>query len=218
MVEDEQKLADLLRDAIGEYFGDFWVMYDGKSGLEAAQKYKPDIVITDITMPHMNGLEMSALLREERDDLPIVILSAYSDKNYLLSAIDMGVTKYLIKPFDPDQLLDVLCHIARRLRIDTRVQLISPFGYDYDIQKLFVGDEIVKLSKRENNFINMLLASPNYFMSSGDIKLSLWDDEDASDERLRVFINRLRSKTDQKLIVNVIGQGYYLATDKSSKR
>jgi len=210
LVEDEHDLAHLLQRAIGEHFRQFTLAHNGLEGLETARREQPDLVITDITMPQMNGLEMSAALHEERPNLPIVILSAYSEKEYLLEAIDIGITKYLIKPFDPDELLEVICTLVRKLNKTRRMPLMPPFSFDTGSKKLFRNGVMVRLSRRENLFIDHLLASPNLFLTNDAIKNTLWDDPDASDERLRVFINRLRQKTDTRLIGNIVGQGYVL--------
>jgi DNA-binding response OmpR family regulator len=209
-VEDEQDLSHLLQQAIGELFGRFVLACDGFEGLEIARSIQPDLVITDITMPRMNGLEMSARLREERPRLPIVVLSAYSEKEYLFDAINVGVTKYLIKPFDPDDLLEVICTIMRKTHSLERVRLIEPFLFDVTSKKLFRHNVMVRLSIRENMFIDRLLSSPNQFLTNQEIKAFLWDDPNAPNERLRVFINRLRHKTHPDLIDNLVGQGYTL--------
>jgi DNA-binding response OmpR family regulator len=210
LVEDEHDLARLLQQAIGDRFKRFAIAYDGEEGLAFAREWHPDLIITDITMPKMNGLEMSAKLREERPDLPIVVLSAYSEKEYLFDAIDVGITKYLIKPFDPDDLLEIVCTIMHKSLRSERIELMAPFAFDTASQKLFKNGAMVRLSVRENHFIDRLLASPNQFLSNDEIKIALWDDSNVSDERLRVFINRLRQKTDPDLIGNLVGQGYVL--------
>ncbi len=212
LVEDEQNLARLLRDAIGDHFRYFAIASDGEEGLKKAQELQPDMVITDITMPRMNGLEMGAILHEKNPDLPIVILSAYSEKEYLLEAIDIGVTKYLIKPFDPDELLEVICSLVKKIKKAHLVPLLPPFHFDREGKKLFRHKSMVRLSRRENLFISHLIASPNYFLTTDNIKNLLWEEENVSDERLRVFINRFRQKTDPNLIENIVGQGYVLQT------
>jgi len=212
LVEDESNLAHLLRNAIGDHFARFALAHDGEEGLTKVQAIHPDIVITDITMPNMDGLEMSTILHEENPDLPIVILSAYSDKEYLLDAIDIGVSKYLIKPFDPDELLEILCTLARKMDKAKRIALMPPFQFDTEEKKLFRDGTMVRLSRRENRFFDHLLSRSNRFLTTENIKSLLWEDDDVTDERLRVFINRLRQKTDPELIGNVVGQGYVLRT------
>lgn len=218
LVEDEKNLAHLLHDAIGDQFKQFALAGDGEEGLKKTLQAQPDIIITDITMPRMNGLEMSAAIHKQYPSLPIVILSAYSEKEYLFEAIDVGITKYLIKPFDPDELLDVLCSLAQKIGKTQRTVLMLPFQFDTSGKKLFQDNIMVRLSRRENLFLDRLIASPNYFLSTEDIKTVLWDDDNVSDERLRVFINRLRQKTDPDLIENIVGQGYVLRTQPIKKQ
>ena len=77
---------------------------------------------------------------------------------------------------------------------------------------------MVRLSRRENRFIDQLLSRPNHFLTTDTIKSILWEEEGVSDERLRVFINRLRQKTDPELIENVVGQGYVLRTSRPEQQ
>jgi DNA-binding response OmpR family regulator len=218
LVEDEHNLAHLLNKAIGDTFKQFILAHDGEEGLKKTLDLRPDMVITDITMPNMNGLEMSALIHEEHPEIPIVILSAYSEKKYLLEAIDVGITKYLIKPFDPDELLEIICTLSAKLNKARQITLLPPFQFDAIGKKLFNDNVMVRLSRRENLFIDHLITSPNHFLPTNRIKTVLWDDEGVSDERLRVFINRLRQKTHPDLIDNIAGQGYVLRTQPAQSR
>ena len=214
LVEDEKRLAHLLAEAIGDEFEAFEVAYDGIEGLEAFRNIKPDIVITDITMPKMTGLELAEKIKKESADTPIVILSAYSDKEKLLGAIDAGVVKYFIKPFDPEELIAYLCTLADRIKKQSLVRLLEPFTYDLQSEQLFRKGVLVHLSKRESRFIAQLLYSPNHYLSNEVIKERLWEGEEVSDERLRTFIKRVRQKSHKDLIENVSGQGYLLKVER----
>ncbi|WP_456323311.1 response regulator transcription factor [Hydrogenimonas sp.] len=210
LVEDEPRLAGLLKEAIGNYFERFVVAYDGIEGVAKIRDIKPDVLITDITMPKMNGLEMTGVVKKEFPDLPVVILSAYSDKEKLLGAIDAGVVKYFIKPFDPEELLTYLCSLAKTLKKRSLIALKEPFAYDLQSEQLFKNGILIHLSQRESRFIAQLLHSPNNYLSNEAIKERLWEDENVSDERLRTFIRRVRKKSDKSLIENISGQGYVL--------
>ncbi|WP_201353655.1 response regulator transcription factor [Hydrogenimonas urashimensis] len=210
LVEDEKRLAQLLKNAVGDYFAEFEIAYDGIEGLKQFRKMKPDVVITDITMPKMTGLELAEKIKKENPHMPIVILSAYSDKEKLLGAIDVGVVKYFIKPFDPEELLEYLCSLAEKIKKQSLVQLLPPFSFDLQSEQLFKKGVLVHLSKRESRFISLLYHSPNHYLSNEAIKERLWEGEEVSDERLRTFIKRVRQKSDKGLIENVSGQGYVL--------
>jgi DNA-binding response OmpR family regulator len=208
LVEDEENIARLLKDAIGDNFHSFIVASDGVEGRELFLKIKPDIVITDIMMPRLSGLDMAKELKQINSDIPIIILSAFSEKEKLFDAIDIGVTKYFLKPFDPDELLDYINSLAPKLG-NKHVKLSEDFVFNKTTNSLYKNDRFVALSKNEIKFLSLLLEDVNSVIDDNTIKETLWA-WDASDERLRTFIRRIRAKTSKELIKNIKGFGYRL--------
>ncbi len=208
LVEDEENIARLLKDAIGDNFHSFIVACDGVEGRELFIKIKPDIVITDINMPRLSGLDMAKELKQINSDIPIIILSAFSEKEKLFGAIDVGVTKYFLKPFDPDELLDYINTLAPKLG-NKHIELSEGFVFNKTTNALYKNDRFVALTKNEIKFLSLLLENMNTIIDDKTIKENLWGNE-VSDERLRTFIRRIRAKTSKKLIVNVKGIGYKL--------
>ncbi|MCF6331242.1 MAG: response regulator transcription factor [Sulfurimonas sp.] len=213
LVEDEEKLATLLKNAIGDNFHSFTTAYDGKEGLRMFSSICPDIIITDITMPKMTGLEMAQEIKKINTNIPIIILSAFSDTDKLLNAIDIGVAKYFIKPFDPEELLEYISSISENLE-SKLIELEENFSFNLSTKSLYKNDRFVALTKKENIFIQLLLQNidTKKNVSYEIIKNKLWKDEEVSDERLRTFIRRLRAKTSKFLILNFKGEGYQIAT------
>ncbi|SMP87733.1 DNA-binding response regulator, OmpR family, contains REC and winged-helix (wHTH) domain [Epsilonproteobacteria bacterium SCGC AD-308-P11] len=212
LVEDEERLANLFKSAIGDNFYKFYIANNGKDGLEKFYTLKPDLIITDITMPHLNGLDMAKEIRLRDKTIPIIILSAYSETDKFLDAIDIGVVKYFIKPYDPDELLDYISSIEDKFS-DRTVVLEDEFSFNKSTNTLYKNGRYIALSKKENEFIQLLLQENlNGRLTVGDemIKEKLWQEEEVSDERIRTFIKRLRAKTSKNLIVNVKGHGYQL--------
>ena len=207
LAEDEKALAKLMKNAIAEYFHNFIVVHNGEDALNAYKKYQPDIIITDILMPKLNGLELSKELRKENEEIPIIILSAHSDTKQLLEAIDYKITKYFIKPFDPDELLEYIQTLVPKIQKQQVIQLEENFSFNYFTQQLSLDSSIIQLTKRETVFIKLLLAQSDYMANNELIKTTLWKDL-VSDERLRTFIRRLRGKTSKTLIKNNSALGY----------
>jgi len=208
LVEDEQNLSRLLKDAIGDNFFSFSVAQDGIEGIEKFEKISPDIVITDINMPRLDGLDMANRLKEINPNIPIIILSAFSEKEKLFSAIDVGVTKYFLKPYDPDELLEYIESIAPALGEKT-IELADEFVFNKTTSALYKNNRFVSLSKNELKFLRLLIQNKDDLVNEMNIKLTIWDEE-VSDERLRTFIKRFRAKTSKNLIKNVKGLGYKL--------
>jgi len=211
LAEDEKKLALAMKTAIGEYFHKFIVTHDGKEALEAYKKYMPHIVITDILMPKLTGLELMKELRKVNSDIPIIILSAHSDSDKLLKAIDLGVTKYFIKPVDPDELLEYISVLIPKIKQENIIKLKNNFYFNIEKKELYLNESMITLTKREIRLISFLLEQKEYMSNNISIKRLLWSEE-ASDERLRTFIRRLRAKTSKDLIINSSGLGYGIAT------
>jgi len=210
IVEDEKRLAQLLKEAINDSFYKVVIAKDGTEGLKKYKTFKPDIVITDIMMPKLDGLDMTIKIKEIDSNIPIIVLSAHSDKEKLLKAIDVGINKYFIKPFDPDEVIE---HI-KKLSIKIEKQKISilkdDFIFDNNSFSLHKNELLINLTKREKEFIYLLIKNKNSIVKTQTIKTSLWKEE-VNDERLRTFIKRLRLKTSKDLIENISGQGYLIS-------
>ena len=211
IVEDEQKLANLIRSSIKELFFKVTTAKDGLDGLKKFKTFKPDIVISDITMPNLDGLLMCQKIKEQNSSIAIIILSAYSQKEMLLQAIDLGISKYFIKPFDIESFIEYLKELSNKINKEKNYKLKDGFVFVKKTINLYKDSELVNLTKREKEFINLLIENKNSSVKIDKIKESLWDIEDVSDERLRTFIKRLRVKTSKDLIENVSSQGYMVS-------
>ncbi|WP_457748969.1 response regulator transcription factor [Sulfurimonas sp.] len=209
LVEDEEKLALLLKNAIGDNFHSFLLAKDGNEGLQIYKKVLPDIVITDIMMPNKTGLEMAQEIKQNDPNSNIIILSAFSEVDKLLSAIDIGVIKYFIKPFDPDEVLAYILSLEKSIG-NKRIELQGGFVFNTTTKSLYKNSKYIALSKKELLVLETLLE--NSFLKYEEIKKIIWKEE-VSDERLRTFIKRFREKTSKELLINVKAQGYQIALD-----
>lgn len=114
-VEDEPITRKQVCRFLSKRVGKVFEAEDGKDGIKKFIEYKPDIIITDLIMPYMTGIEMMRKLREDGFDCPFIITSALSDSNTILETVDLKIDKYLIKPIDVNILLDSLTQIAARI-------------------------------------------------------------------------------------------------------
>jgi len=211
-VEDEAEIRKSLTVAIEDEFAKFITASDGNEGLKKFKKYKPDIVITDILMPIKNGLEMTKEIKEISKDTVVVILSAFSEKDKLLGAIDVGVDKYLIKPIYPDDLLALLTNIAVQKFSLSNIMDIGR-GYEFDTnRKILTKDgEAITLTRKEILFISFLVGHVGTFALHEDIKRSVWANKRVNDAAIRTFVKRIREKTDKDFIKNVPAIGYKIS-------
>ncbi len=210
-VEDEGKIRELMQEVLAEDFSLFETAADGQEGLAKFIKRDFDCVITDIQMPGIDGLEFAQRVKKIKD-VPIIVLTAYSEKERLFKAIDIGVHKYLVKPFTPEKLLKVLCEIFRQKEQIVLGEELLYFKSKGEIKR---GEEINKLTKKEKILFDLLLESPEKIIGIEEIKEAVWPQGDFSQNALRTLIKRLRKKTDKALIQNFSGLGYKIILSKS---
>ena len=213
-VEDENDIREALSSAIEDEFAKLIIARDGEDGLKKFKRYKPDIVVTDISMPIMDDLEMTQEIKSISSQTPVVILSAFSEKERLIKAIDVGVDKYLIKPIDPDELMQTLTSLAKeRFAIGDIIEIGNGYQFDKGRHALIFGDEIISLTKKELLFISLLVKYLGTYVLHEDIKRSVWANKNVSNAAIRTFIKRIREKTNKNFIKNVPGLGYKIQTD-----
>lgn len=212
IVEDEDKLREGLSTALSPFFLKVINAKNGDEGLKKFKKYKPNIVITDILMPIVDGLDMAQSIKEISKDTPIIVLSAYSERERLLRAIDIGIDKYLIKPVDIEELLLIFKFIKNE-KIGTNGLIIINERYRFDkIKRVLIKDEQeIALTKKELAFISLLIKQIGALVLHEDIKRHIWTNEKVSDTAIRTFIKRVRDKIGDDFIKNVPGLGYKIS-------
>lgn len=214
VVEDEIKTRESLISVLNSRFAKVIGAQNGDEGLKKFKKFKPDLVITDIAMPIMDGLDMAKEIKEISDDVPVVALSAFSEKDRLLRSIDIGIDKYLIKPIDVEELFKVLDELIGE-KIDTNALINISEEYQFNkIKRLIIhnGEEIV-LTKKELAFVSLLLRQPGVLVLHEDIKKNVWIGEHVSDTAVRTFIKRVRDKVGEDFVKNVPGLGYKISVE-----
>ncbi|EFM4392597.1 response regulator transcription factor [Campylobacter jejuni] len=215
VVEDEIKTRESLINVLSERFSKVIGAQNGDEGLKKFKKFKPDLVITDIAMPIMDGLDMAREIKEISDDVPIVVLSVYSEKERLLRSIDIGIDKYLIKPVDIEELFKVLdCLVGEKIEANMLVKISEEYQFNKTKRTLIHNGKEIVLTKKELAFISLLLKQPGVLVLHEDIKKNVWIGEHVSDTAVRTFIKRVRDKVGEDFIKNVPSLGYKININK----
>jgi len=212
--EDETIIRMNITKQLQEYFQKIYTATNGKEALEQFFDYRPDIVILDINMPYFSGLEVAKKIREKNKEIPIVILTAYSDLPLLLNAVELNLTKYIIKPITKDKLKEMIEAIEDKLEQPNYIYLKHGYYFDVDKQILYNSqNQEIHLTKNEIKFINSLSKSKYQFISTETIEYDIWGElsfEIDCKKRLKSLLAGLRKKIPKDIIKNNYSLGYKL--------
>lgn len=219
LVEDEQTLADIIADTLSEKDFTVTVAYNGVEGLRAFDRERPQVVVTDIMMPGMDGLSLVAELRRRDPSVPILFLSARSAAEDVVRGFEAGGNDYLRKPFAMSELIVRLRALAgRQAAAEPAVRpaplAVGRFLFDAGQQRLTLGERVFELSARETALLAMLCERRGEVVPTQQILQRIWGDDSFFNARsLHVFVTRLRHRlaSDPDIrLVNARGVGYKL--------
>ncbi len=209
-VEDDE----IIRQNAVEYLCDsFKEVYQAKDGVDALEVYrakKPDIIITDIKMPRLNGLGMAKKIRREDKQTPIVITTAFTDTEYLMEAVELQLIKYIVKPITSKKLTEALSLISEHLHIDSILSIDREKQYDSLNKSLVINKELITLTHKELQLFDLLAKNHHRVVNYEEIENGVWYDDYMSKDALRALIRTLRKKLQGDYIENVSGFGYRL--------
>ena len=209
IVEDENEIRKLMEEVMKSVFFEVYSAKNGDEGIKKFKKFAPDLIVTDIAMPIMDGLDMAKMINEISPTTPIIALSAFSDKEKLLKAIEVGVDKYILKPVDMDELLLAIENIARSKFTNMNIiKITAELQYNPASKQLLCNNQEILLTKKEFSFIALLINKMGNLVLLDEIKKNVWSDESVNDTAIRTFVKRVRDKIGQDVIKNIPGLGY----------
>lgn len=219
VVEDEESLAIGVRDALEHAGFEVGLAHDGVSALERIRGEKPDLIVLDLMLPGMSGLEILGTLRRENHAVRVLILTALADEDDLLKGFEMGADDYMKKPFSPRELVArVEAQFRRRTMDNAPPQFLElPDDIKVDLQRLEVhrDGQIVPLTPREGDILAYLIQHRDRVVTREDLLLDVWQYQSANVETRTVDIHivGLRRKVEPNpseptLIQTVRGKGY----------
>jgi two-component system copper resistance phosphate regulon response regulator CusR len=219
LIEDEPSVASFIRKGLEEQSFNVDVAYDGQTGKQLVTQNDYDIVLLDIVIPHINGIELCRQIRES-SNIPIIMLTALGTTNDIVTGLDSGADDYLTKPFKFKELLARIRALVRRKGDINTNQLFSlaDLEVDYKAKEVKRAGQKIKLTAREYFLLQYFIRNKGILLSRSDISENVWDSSiDPGSNIVDVYVNYLRNKIDKdfskKLIHTVYGMGYVFKED-----
>lgn len=221
LIEDEVKLARFVELELKYEGYDVKVCHDGRDGFEEFQNENYDLILLDLMLPGLNGIEICRRIRK-LSDIPIIMLTAKDEVIDKVAGLDSGADDYVTKPFAIEELLARMRVALKRVRPEPVVKNIytcEDLVIDDDKHLVKVGESVVDLTKKEYDLLLYLLKSKNIVLSREQILNQVWGYNYIGETNVvDVYIRYLRSKIDEpfnkKFIHTIRGVGYYIKDDE----
>ena len=223
VVEDDPDISSLVELHLTDAGNEVELSGDGKAGLERALGQPFDLVILDIMLPGIDGLEICRRLRTEKPELPILMLTARTTELDRVLGLEMGADDYLTKPFSVRELVARVKAIFRRMEVfDTQPQpaklALGPVEIDADSRRVLIEGEPVELTAREFDLLAFFARHPGRVFTRGQLLDKVWGyTHEGYEHTVNTHINRLRGKLEAdpshpRFILTVWGVGYRFPT------
>jgi two-component system, OmpR family, KDP operon response regulator KdpE len=216
VIDDEPPIRKLLKMGLGSQGYDILEAANGKAGLKLLSE-KPALIILDLGLPDIQGLELLRMIRGRDEKVPVVVLSSRGDEAGKVMALDLGADDYVTKPFGMDELL---ARMRAALRHQLQVQGERPVFHAGDLsvdlvrRVVKVGENEIKLSPKEYDLLRVLVQHAGKVLTHKFLLSELWDDTTDA-QYLRVYVRQLRQKIEAdperpKYVLTETGIGYRL--------
>ena len=213
-VEDDPHVRLQISEFLGRYFLSIEEASSAEEALLCFHKKKADIILLDINLPGKNGLSFASEIRQHHSDTRIIISTAYTDKDFLLSAIELELTRYLVKPLIGKTLLEALekasdeyCLICKK---DNVVELGEGFFYDKRNKIVYHKAEEIVLRRKEMQLLEFFIENSSEIVTYEMLEYGIWTESSSTKDAIRSQIRNLRKKTHPKIIENITAIGYRL--------
>lgn len=217
-VEDDLEALEDVVYLLKRYFSEIYTATNGEEALEKFSEKSPDIVLLDINIPKINGLQVASRIKEQNDEIPILFLTAHSETEKLLKAIDLRAISYIIKPFSIEELNEAISKTIKMLnKQSTNNNILNfndNFSWNIELKELSYKEDKLDLTKNEILLIELLINNKSRFLTAQDIAEMIFLDKQVESNSIVQLISRFKNKVAKQtklkrfFIENIYSQGY----------
>jgi DNA-binding response OmpR family regulator len=212
-IEDDPEIQRCLSEFLERYTSNLHLAQSAEEGMLLYEEIDPDIILLDINLPGKSGIDFARELRKADHNTRIVISTAYTDKAFLLTAVELELTRYLVKPVTSMELMEALSKAADEyedVKVCKEVDLGEGFSYDHERKALLQEGKEVILRRKEMQLLEFFIAHARHTLSYEALQYEIWTDSLMSKDAVRAQIRNLRKKIHPQIIKNISAIGYRL--------
>ena len=208
-VEDEDGIRKRLVNTLKYSFDEVYEASNAEDAYTLYYEHKPTIIISDIEMPKKNGIQLITDIRKNDLTTIVIMLTAYSSEEYLLSLINLNINHYILKPVTSETLLSGIIK-AFGNKLENKIEFSDEMYFNMKERELYYQNKVITLRKRDKDFLLLLHENKNRILTYSLIEEYIWKDKSMSMSALKTFIKELRQRLPIDLIINVPQEGYRL--------
>ncbi|WP_228286218.1 response regulator transcription factor [Arcobacter vandammei] len=213
-IEDDLGIQNNIKEILEYYFRKVFLSSNIKNAEKLYLENRPDLIITDIKLENETGIEFIKKIRQNDKNTRVIITSAYTNTDYLLSATELFLLRYIVKPITQDKLNEAFELFLDSYKNDDIYYLTKNSYFDINRSIVKIDEVDFVLTKKESMFLKLLLSSRNRVVSYEEIQNYICDDDsNMSQNALRLFIKNLRKKLPDNFLTNMQGVGYYCSIE-----
>lgn len=206
-IEDEDGLRQSVFEMLNLFFKKVYLAQDGQKAFEILEEITPDLIITDIKMPKIDGISFIKQIRQNGNQTPIIIISAYTETDDLLEAVELSIISYVTKPITETKLTIALEKFLKKMKISYEYKLKDGWSINFSNQTISSVEKTYTLTSKESKFLQTLVLNKG-FISYSQMETELWQNSFVSDNAMRLFIKNLRKKCPKDFLQNIQNKGY----------
>lgn len=208
VAEDDIKLLNRLVSYLSIFCNTIYKATNGIEALEIYKKNSPNIILTDVNMPKITGIELIEKVRRNDNTTQIVILSGETQIEDLLKVISLNLVDYIVKPIQMEELKKTILKAFNNVVQDDYILLDYDYSWNKITKSLYLNDEKVKLTSKETDFFNILVSKLNQNVSYEELHNNIYNYDDYSQSAIFTIVKRIRQKTQKELIQSCYKFGY----------
>lgn len=210
-IEDEADVRKHIVEYLERYFKTIFISDNCEDGLLLYKKYSPNIILLDINLPGMSGIDFASLIRENDLTTRIIMTTAYTNKGFMLQAVELNLTRYLVKPVTGTDLINALEKAIIEMNKKNSFYTINlGEGYKYQIKEknIIKNNTTITLRKKEIELLEFFISKKNETITYEVLETQIWTDDVMTEDAIRSQIRNIRNKTYSKIFKNISGVGY----------